>query len=57
MTLHLMLGDMARSDVFTRVRASYLRGAHGVYLTSAKDGIAGDAVFEHLGRLMLDENT
>jgi small GTP-binding protein len=114
-TVMLMLWDMAGSDVFTRMRASYLRGAAGVvlvcdltrpetlpslndytailrdlnlhiplilaankcdltdqmqlstaeledfvtplaaplYLTSAKDDIAVDAVFEHLGRLML----
>jgi len=114
-TLNLMLWDMAGSDVFTRVRSSYLRGASGVvlvcdltraetlsslsgyiatlndlnmqtalilaankcdltdqaqlsmaeiedfiaplaipyYLTSAKDGTAVDAVFEHLGTLLL----
>lgn len=117
-TMTLMLWDMAGSDVFTRVRASYLRGASGVvlvcdltraetlpdlndyiqtlrdlalevplvlaankcdltgqiqlstgeiedfvaplaapyYLTSAKGGIATDAIFEHLGRLMLRQN-
>lgn len=114
-TLTLMLWDIAGSDVFTRMRTSYLRGAGGVvlvcdltrpetlpnlkgylavlrdlnmqiplvlaankcdlidqielstaeledfatlltapyYLTSAKDNIAVDAAFEHLGRLML----
>ena len=116
--LMLMLWDIAGSDVFSRMRASYLRGAGGVvlvcdltrpetlpnlqvylavlrdlnmhiplvlaankcdlgnhiqlstadledfvaplsapyYLTSAKDNIAVDAAFEHLGRLMLDQN-
>ncbi len=114
-TLLLMLWDIAGSDVFSRMRASYLRGAGGAvlvcdltrpetlsnlkeylvvlrdlnidiplvlaankcdlidqvqlsttaladfatslsaacYLTSAKDNIAVDAAFEHLGRLML----
>lgn len=117
-TLMLMLWDIAGSDVFSRMRASYLRGAGGVvlvcdltrpetlpnltdylavlrdlnmqiplvlaankcdlsaqlrlspaeleyfatplnapyYLTSAKDNIAVDAAFQHLGRLMLDQN-
>lgn len=118
-TLTLMLWDIAGSDVFSRMRASYLRGAGGVllvcdltrpetlpnlkeylavlrdlnmqiplvlaankcdlidqirlstaeledfamlltapcYLTSARDNIAVDAVFQHLGRLMLDWHT
>jgi len=118
-TLTLMLWDIAGSDVFTRMRASYLRGAGGAllvcdltrpetllnlreylavlrdlnmqiplvlaankcdlvdqirlstaeladfatpfsapyYLTSAKDNIAVDAAFIHLGRLMLDWHT
>lgn len=117
-TLMLMLWDIAGSDVFSRMRASYLRGAGGAvlvcdltrpetlpnlkaylsvlrdlnmqiplvlvankcdltnqiqlstaaledfatllnaphYLTSARDNIAVDAAFEHLGRLMLDQN-
>ena len=115
-TLMLMLWDMAGSDVFSRMRASYLSGAGGVvlvcdltrpetlsnldeylavlrdlnvriplvlvankcdligqiqlstaaledfvaplnapyYLTSAKNNIAVDAAFQHLGRLLLD---
>ena len=115
-TLTLMLWDIAGSDVFSRMRASYLRGAGGVmlvcdltrpetlpnlkeylavlrdlnmqvplvlaankcdlsdqirlstarledfvaplnapyYLTSARDNIAVDAAFQHLGRLLLD---
>ncbi len=118
-TLMLMLWDIAGSDVFSRMRASYLRGAGGAvlvcdltrpetlpnlkeslavlsdlkmdiplvlaankcdlidqvqlstaaledfatpfsapyYLTSAKDNIAVDAAFIHLGRLMLDCHT
>lgn len=117
-TLHLMLWDMAGSDVFTRMPVNYLRGAAGVvfvcdltraetlsslndyremlrdlklqipqilaankcdltvypqlsvaeiedftvplampyYLTSAKDDVAVDVLFAHLGRLMLREN-
>ena len=116
--LMLMLWDMAGSDVFTRMRASYLRGAAGVvlvcdltrsetlpslndyiailrdlnmhiplilaankcdltdqiqlsmaeiedfvtplaapyYLTSAKDDIAVDVIFGHLGRLLLPQD-